>query len=244
MTADDTATSPKSGKPSPKLTACFHSGSIDWTKLVAYLDYQAEAFPLMTSIARIVKLPPGIVLSISCFSVLVLFAVGKGTTMICDAAGLLYPGYKTYKVIKHFDANPAIRRAATEELSNAIGIDSSSPQEQLMFWAKYWVVYSIAFVFKYLLFAFFFWFPFFDLFKLCFAIAMFHPKLRGAEVVFNLVVFPILVQYEKRIDDALDFVDKKIGELVNQYSRHAMGAGLRAHLAKNDGKGKTSSSGK
>ncbi|ORM41778.1 HVA22-like protein i [Babesia sp. Xinjiang] len=241
---DDTIISPGSPRQVPRLTECYHDGAVDWEKLLAYLDHHAEAFPLMTSLARILKLSPGIVLSISVVSVIILFACGKGTAMICDAAGLLYPGYKTYKVIKHFDGNPAIRRAATQELNGAVGIDGSTPQEQLMFWAKYWVVYSLAFVFKYILFAVFFWFPFFDIFKLCFAVAMFHPKLKGAEVVFNLLVFPVLIQYEQRIDSALDFLDKKMTTMLKYYGQRAMDTGLRAHLAKSEANMKATSSGK
>eukprot|EP00371_Babesia_bovis_P003553 XP_001612200.1 hypothetical protein [Babesia bovis T2Bo] len=237
MTAEETLISPRKA---PSVTELYQDGAVNWPKVLEYLNYQAEALPLMTSIARIIQIPPGIVLFISTISVLIIFSIGKGTAMICDAAGLLYPGYKTYKVIKHFDGNPAIRRAATEELSGAIGIDGSKPQEQLMFWAKYWVVYSLGFVFKYILFAIFFWFPFFDIFKLCFAIAMFHPKLRGAEYVFNFVVFPILIQYEKRIDDTLGYVESKVGETFGQYGLGAVSAGLRSHLMKTEDKDKGS----
>ncbi|CDR93803.1 HVA22-like protein putative [Babesia bigemina] len=233
-----------SPREAPKFWDCFQDGAVDWIKLTRYFDYQAEAFPLMTSISRVVKLSPGIILIISIVALLIIFACGKGTTIICDAAGLLYPGYKTYKVIKLFDGCPAIRRAATQELNGAIGIDGSTPQEQLMFWAKYWVVYSLAFVFKYMLYAVFFWVPFQDLFKLCFVVMMFHPKLRGAELVFNFFVFPFLIQYEKRIDGALDFVDKKMDELMKNYSHYAMNPKLKERMAQGAATWKAATQGK
>lgn len=186
-------------------------------KLMAYLDHQAQAFPLMNALSRILRLSPGMTLVLTTFAMLVLMSCGKSTGVVCDAIGLLYPGYKTYKVIKHFDANPSIRRAATEELSGAIGIDGSLPQEQLLFWAKYWVVYSLAFALKYPLAALFFWFPLFEVCKLFFTVALFHPKLKGAEGVFNILVFPFLIQYERHIDSSLDYVESKIGTFVKSH---------------------------
>ncbi|GIX63483.1 HVA22/TB2/DP1 family protein, putative [Babesia caballi] len=237
-------TTDEATRDTPKLSECFQNGAVDWPKLMVYLDHHAEAFPLISSASRIVKLSPGVSLIIAAVTLVILFAFGRGTSMICDAAGLLYPGYKTYKVIKHFNENPEIRREATQEMTGAIGVDSSTPQEQLMFWAKYWVVYSLAFVFKYVFLAVFFWFPFFDIFRLFLAVALFHPKLRvgrrtwctstsqGAEVVFDFVVFPFLIQYEKRIDGILDFTEKKMSSVMEHYKQRVLNSGPKGHASR------------
>ncbi|KAK1937298.1 hypothetical protein X943_000851 [Babesia divergens] len=198
----------------PTLSMCVSEAGVDWPKLMVYLDHQAQAFPLISSLSRVSRLSPGITLIVTVIGLLILCAFGRSAAIICDAGGLLYPGYKTYKVIKHFEGNATIRRAATAELDGAIGIDGSMPQEQLIFWAKYWVVYSLAFILKYPLFAIFFWCPFYDIFRLCLTVALFHPKLKGAELVFNFFVFPLLIQYEKHIDAAIEFVETKIGDFV------------------------------
>lgn len=202
------------------LSMCVRDGQIDWHLVMDYLDIQARAFPLIGSFSRIVRIPPGVVLLGMLLVLLILVACGKSTSILCDIVGLLYPGYKTYKVIKHFEGSPSIRRAATAELTGAIGIDGSDPDEQLKFWAKYWIVYSLSYVLKYPIIAFFFWFPFLDLFKLFLTVALFHPRLRGAELVFNVFLFPFLLQYEKQIDSAIDYLEAKVGTFVgNAYGQ-------------------------
>ncbi len=114
--------------------------------------------------------------------------LGYGSTLLFFVIGFLYPAYKSFKAIESKDL------------------------EDDKQWLTYWAVFSFIHVFDPILSFVFKIIPFFMLVKLAFNIWLLHPKTRGAYVIYNNAIKPLLKKYEGLIDTHIDKVKKTVEE--------------------------------
>jgi receptor expression-enhancing protein 5/6 len=69
------------------------------------------------------------------------------------------------------------------------------------YWLTYWVVYGSLSLFESFIDGFFFWLPFYFIFKIVFLIWTYHPSSRGAHVIYKSVLEPIFVGVEKEVSE-------------------------------------------
>ncbi|CAG9329098.1 unnamed protein product [Blepharisma stoltei] len=105
---------------------------------------------------------------------------GIGADIIGDFIGFIYPAYMSFK---------AIESAETDDDKQ---------------WLTYWVVYAIcrfiddsaSFLFS--------WVPFYHPFKLLFLFFLFSPQIKGALILYENIVQPILLKNQDKIDKGIE----------------------------------------
>lgn len=133
------------------------------------------------------------------FTILLIFVLLEfGSFLITSLVGFVYPAYMSFKAVE------------------SVGGDDDTQ------WLTYWVVYSFFTVFNDVLFYLFGFIPFYYIFKTAFYVWMFHPRLRGAQLLYTKVIKPLLLKYENKLD-----------RLTNKAEE---GASLLAEQGKNVGK--------
>ncbi|AFZ78950.1 hypothetical protein BEWA_017910 [Theileria equi strain WA] len=193
----------------------------DWGKIIGFFDKQAQGLGFLEVLAKRLNMSPGAVLLVIFFLVLVLFITRAGGSIICDTVGFLYPAYKSYKALK------LIERLKTnpEDHSFAEGSGLSGQEyvnAQLTYWTKYWIVFSLGFIFNYLAGIFLSWLPFYYILKLLFIVTLLHHKFQGAEAIYRYVISPILQQYEDKIDAAVELIESAANNVLSRYSIDAL----------------------
>mmetsp|Transcript_9900 Transcript_9900/g.8433 ORF Transcript_9900/g.8433 Transcript_9900/m.8433 type:complete len:105 (-) Transcript_9900:221-535(-) len=76
----------------------------------------------------------------------------------------------------------------------------------------YWVVFSVINTTDRFLNIILTFIPFFNFFKIVFYIWMFHPKTKGAYIVYNKIIRKFLKKYESEIDEKLNKIQETIEE--------------------------------
>jgi len=117
----------------------------------------------------------------------------SGVNALCNLIGFAYPIYASFKALK------------------------SDGQDDDTQWLTYWVVFGF-FTLIESLFAIFSKSMFYFIFKAVFLVWAFLPQTRGAQLVFDKLIDPILVRYEGGIDAGLDAA-KKTGENLADESK-------------------------
>lgn len=184
-----------------RLSSSICTKSAEITRIFDLFESYATNLSLVKTASEKLKIPPGIVL-LGMVSMLLVFLISKlGGSLICDAVGFLYPSYKSYKVLKSCDQRGApsgsnsakqyetARSVNESEDKEAEGTDSVKKQtptsvvseetkKNLIYWNKYWVVFSLGFIFNYFANIFLYWLPFYYVLKLVFIVVLLHPKLQ------------------------------------------------------------------
>lgn len=124
---------------------------------------------------------------IAFLSLFILFEYG--TYWISFAVGFLYPAYMTFKTVE------SIEHDKDDKL-----------------WLCYWVVFSMMNVFDRFLNGILAIIPFYSFLKIAFIVWLFHPKFRGALVIYDKVIKKILKQYESQIDEKIAKLKDKLEE--------------------------------
>ena len=84
----------------------------------------------------------------------------------------------------------------------------SQSRDETKLWLTYWVVFSLFFFIEYLIDIILFWVPFYYLIKLLFLLYLYMPQVRGAVMVYNYIIRPILLKHEKMIDDTVQKISQ------------------------------------
>lgn len=137
----------------------------------------------LKDLAKKVGLKPSVLLGALMLLVVILVALNFGACILTSSVGFLYPAYMSFKAI-----------------------ESRGSQDDTQ-WLTFWVVYAVCTIFDPVLNAVLYFIPFYYLFKLAFYIYLFHPKLRGAETLYHLVIKKFL----KSVEPYIDNVEKGIG---------------------------------
>lgn len=113
-----------------------------------------------------------------------------GMSWFAFGVGFLYPAYMTFKAME------------TEE----------DDRENDRLWMTYWIVFSVVNTFDRFLSFILTIIPFYNFLKIVFYVWMFHPKTKGAYIVYNKVIRKILKKYESDIDSKLNNISKTIDD--------------------------------
>eukprot|EP01017_Pseudomicrothorax_dubius_P001439 TRINITY_DN0_c483_g1_i1.p1 TRINITY_DN0_c483_g1~~TRINITY_DN0_c483_g1_i1.p1 ORF type:complete len:189 (+),score=70.78 TRINITY_DN0_c483_g1_i1:17-583(+) len=138
---------------------------------------------------------------------LVLIVFNYGSNMISSVIGFLYPAYMSFKALE----------------------SKSSTDKDFREWLTYWVVYSFLVAVDPILSIAFFWLnPFYYLIKVAFYVALFHPKTRGASIIYERYLRDLLKRYENQIDEGLRKINEGIDTTVTQAKPHLANAAANA----------------
>jgi len=135
---------------------------------------------------RLVKkqLPPAVRPSYVVIGVAVLLFVvvyyAVGGRFVSNLVGYLYPLYESYRALS---------------ASKASGQSESQ-------WLTYWIVYGFFTIVESATDLLLYWIPFYYLIKIVFLVWLMAPNTRGASLIYDNVVAPILNKYESNIDAA------------------------------------------
>ena len=119
-----------------------------------------------------------------------LWIIGFGSSFLQFLVGFLYPAYMSFKAIEN-----------TKETDD----------DKL--WLTYWVVFSFLYVFDGIISYVLSIIPFAGLLKIPFIIWLFHPKTKGALLIYNRVVRDLLRKYEGQIDSGIAKAQKALNEV-------------------------------
>lgn len=145
--------------------------------------YLSDA-PLAQQASAFTGLRPSVLVAGLTAFMLVSLGTGLGGGLVCDVAGFLYPAWMSFRAIE------------------------SPGTEDDKLWLTYWVVYGAFSIVEYFVDFILFWVPFYYLLKFCFLLYLGLPCFKGAEVVYNVIVRPLLLEHQEPIDNYVD----KLGE--------------------------------
>ncbi|KAK9825598.1 hypothetical protein WJX74_008966 [Apatococcus lobatus] len=120
------------------------------------------------------------------------------TPLLCYFVALVYPTWESFK---------------------AIGTAAKADDTQ---WLTYWVVYNLLTTLEYLLMGLFSYVPLYYEAKVLFIIWLIAPQTKGAQLLFETIVRPFLVQYASKIDPIFKTTQQGINsDMTNQIIRLA-----------------------
>lgn len=119
---------------------------------------------------------PSVLLGGSFAFVVIMIALNYGACILTSSVGFLYPAYMSFKAIETKDTKDDTQ------------------------WLTFWVVYSVCTIFDPVINGLLYFLPFYYLFKLAFYVYLFHPKSRGAELIYKLVVKNLLTKFEAQVE--------------------------------------------
>ena len=108
--------------------------------------------------------------------ILILLVLEKGSCLICDTLGFVYPAYLSFKTLE----------------SKEIDDDK--------IYLSYWLIFSLVNIYRISIGSVISIIPFPDLFRLVFYIYLLHPKTKGALLFLNQIIHPFIQIYEQ-VDD-------------------------------------------
>jgi len=123
-----------------------------------------------------------------------LILLNFGTTWVGFMVGFLYPAYMSFKAI-----------------------EGQEDKEESRLWLTYWVVFGSMNVFDRWINLIFSFVPFFQLIKIAYYVWLFHPKTKGAFVIYDKVLRNLLKKYESKIDENLSKVE---GEITKKFDEN------------------------
>ncbi|KAH7680741.1 receptor expression-enhancing protein 1/2/3/4 [Dioscorea alata] len=113
--------------------------------------------------------------------------------------GYAYPAFECFKVV---------------ERNNGSGI------QELRFWCKYWIIVAIVTVLEKFTDIIASGFPMYAELKLAFFIFLWYPKTQGTVFVYETLLRPWIVKHEPQIEEKLETIRSKSGELLMFYIKN------------------------
>ncbi|KAJ2051249.1 hypothetical protein GGH13_008649, partial [Coemansia sp. S155-1] len=114
---------------------------------------------------------------------------GLVTKTICVSVGYLFPAYKCFKLL----------HGGPEAIGTASGVGEQ--RDVVRGILKYWVVMAGFTAVELVIDTFMFWFPLVGLVKISFIAWLIMPGINGADIVYDHVVEPYLIQNEDKLDN-------------------------------------------
>lgn len=158
-------------------------------KVLCQLGFdQFDEIKPLKDLSSKIGLKPRIILGVSFLVLVLLILLEIGSYFLTSFAGYLYPAYMSFKAIESKE-----KRDDTQ-------------------WLTFWIVYTIFSIFDPVLSFVLSFLPFFNLLKLFFFIYLFHPKSRGAETIYNVIIKRLLKLVESHVDSSLGFVEDSLSK--------------------------------
>jgi len=152
---------------------------------VEMLDKEASNIPQLKALADKAQTKPGYIALAILILVPLIIAVTMGGQIITVVLTVAYPAFKSMKAL-----------------------DTNETDEDDKQWLTYWVIFGVFTIMDE-----FFWFildfiPFYFYIKLGFFVWMFAPQFNGATVIYKLILRPVLLKYQDRIEEFIDSIKK------------------------------------
>jgi receptor expression-enhancing protein 5/6 len=173
-------------------------------------DKKAQRFLPAREVADFLGVEPAQVALAGIVFLLSFLLFGIGGNLITQLVGFVYPAYESFKALEP---------------------DSEGKRENprlMRTWLTYWIVYSLFSVVEVFVDYILYWVPLYYMLKLVFLVWLMIPKLGGAELVYKLFIEPMLRQYRKRIDVAVDDAAEKLNAVAEGATGVARTAGVAA----------------
>ncbi len=163
--------------------------------IVESLSRDFEKCEPVVLIANKLKVKPGYVVGAFFLVGLLLILTGIASEFVTAVMGFLYPAYMSFKALES---------------------ESDCDDTQ---WLTYWVVFvlmtfidtAFGFVLSFI--------PLYHILKLIFYIYLFYPKSKGATVIYNNLLKPLLKKYESKIDATLNQVGEQVGKIEKTFEK-------------------------
>jgi len=151
--------------------------------IVDNLSKDFEKCTPVVFVANKTGLKPGHIVGASFIVGLLLIITGIASDFITAIFGFLYPAYMSFKALESAEEGDDVQ------------------------WLTYWVVFvlmtfldtAFGFVLSFI--------PLYHVLKLVFYIYLFYPKSKGATVIYESFLKPLLKKYESKIDSTLQKVE-------------------------------------
>ncbi|KAF7457722.1 TB2/DP1, HVA22 family protein [Cryptosporidium felis] len=166
----------------PESLSVFSGFNINLEKHCRELDIKLSRFDRMESISKLLGCRPCYILFGAVIISVLIVGMGYAGALICNVVGFIYPAYMSFKAIE----TPG--RADDKQ------------------WLTYWVVCAIFSILEVFIDIILFWIPFYYLFKLFFLFWLFLPQSTGAVILYTNLFRPLLLRFEKRIDNTIESV--------------------------------------
>lgn len=157
---------------------------IDTFLLKLGFDQFDEIKPLKTLSAKL-GVKPHTLLGGVFLVVILLLLLEIGSFFLSSIVGYLYPAYMSFKAIESKD-----KKDDTQ-------------------WLTFWVVYCVFTIADPVLSMVLSFLPCYYLFKTAFYVYLFHPKFRGAEMFYNLVLKNLLKKLESSVENTVDSSERQ-----------------------------------
>jgi len=151
--------------------------------IVDNLSKDFEKFTPVVILSQKLGVKPGHIVGASFALGLFLIITGLGSDFVTALIGFLYPAYMSFKALESPEAEDDIQ------------------------WLTYWVVFVLLNFLDSVLGMVLSLIPLYHLAKLVLYVYLFYPKSKGATVIYNSFIRPLLKKYEGQIDQALDKVN-------------------------------------
>jgi receptor expression-enhancing protein 5/6 len=166
---------------------------------VKRLTEHFDGIPKVKLVADKIGVPTGYIAIGILFVAMFLVFSDIGSHAICDVIGIVYPAYMSFKAIE------------------------SKETDDDKQWLTYWVVFALVQVGETFFDFFLFWIPFYFLFKLMFLIFLAFPETRGAYMLYERVLKPVLKLHEEEIDSAIAGARSRATEMKAEATKAATG---------------------
>jgi receptor expression-enhancing protein 5/6 len=165
-----------------------------------YFDTLSKSFdeiPSLKCVADRLNIKTGHIAfgSVAFVFLFVIFGIGK--VFLTNLLGIVYPAYMSFKAIESQDTD-----------------DDKQ-------WLTYWVVYGNFTVVDSVAEVLLSWVPFYHPAKLIILVYLAWPETRGAEMVYQRIVRPFMVKHETKVDEALERIGRKAGEVRSEVAKQA-----------------------
>jgi len=161
------------------------------TKAELY-DARLEDYSSFTELEKITGFPKLYIATGILVAFIAVSWIGLGANICAQMIALLYPGYRSFKVIERFgqlaqlhDRDEEAERVCLEKVTKYL---------------MYWVVYGCFNVVEVISDLFLFFVPFYWPLKMAFLLWCVHPESHGSVWVYKRIVAPILTHHETIID--------------------------------------------
>lgn len=170
--------------------------NISFQKLLDWLDECTEGLPIVESFARRFNVTRGHIAAIFSAILILYFIFGWKINIFCNTIGLVYPAFKSHKVLLiHRAMTESPKATATITTGGKDKENDTNPQMptclngiqgEIMFWLRYWIVYSLYLFISILIFPLISWLPLISIVRVGFILYLYHPYTRVSFRTFVL----------------------------------------------------------
>jgi receptor expression-enhancing protein 5/6 len=158
--------------------------------------------PYVKKVCDQIKLKPASVLVILSAFLLILLLAGVCGGLISSLVGFIYPAYRSFRAV-----------------------ESSSDEDDTL-WLTYWVVYAFITIFDEVIRYLLSFLPFLDLLKCTLFVWLFHDKTKGAKIIYEKAIKPVLIKCDGKLGQ-VEKVVEKISDAVSEEASKVVDAGKK-----------------